>query len=79
MLFGMYLVAYNIIHDYSIQCVRNKHHYGYHVASISVDTIESGYLAHAPDDSATASCVLDNGTHGLASGILLTPPPIMIP
>ena len=35
---------------------------------------ESGYLAHAPDESTTATCALDNGTCGLASSIILTRP-----
>ena len=35
---------------------------------------ESGYLAHAPDESTTATCALDNGTRGLASSIILTRP-----
>ena len=33
-----------------------------------------GFLAHAPDESTTANCVLDNGTRGLASSIILTRP-----
>ena len=38
------------------------------------DTIESGYLAHAPDESTTATCALDNGTHSLALSTILTRP-----
>ena len=37
-------------------------------------TLESGYLAHAPDELTTATCALDNGTCGLALSILLTRP-----
>ena len=37
-------------------------------------TVELGYLAHAPDESTTATCALDNGTRGLASSIILTRP-----
>ena len=37
-------------------------------------TVESGYLAHAPDESTTATCELDNGTRGLTSSIILTHP-----
>ena len=37
-------------------------------------TVESGYLAHAPDESTTATCALDNGTRGLTSSIILTRP-----
>ena len=37
-------------------------------------TVESGYLAHAPDESTTATCELDNRTSGLASSIILTHP-----
>ena len=39
---------------------------------LSCSTLESGYLAHAPDESTTATYVLDSGTRGLASSILLT-------
>ena len=37
-------------------------------------TVESAYLAHAPDEPTTATCALDNGTRGLASNTLLTRP-----
>ena len=42
--------------------------------SVPTITVESGYLAHAPDESTTATCALDNGTRGLASSIILTRP-----
>ena len=42
-------------------------------------TIKSGYLAYAPDGSTTETYALDNKTRGLASSILLNPPPIMMP
>ena len=36
--------------------------------------VELGYLAHAPDESTTANCALDNRTRSLASSIILTRP-----
>ena len=42
-------------------------------------TVESGYLAHAPNETTTAPYAPNNETRGLASSILLTPPPIMKP
>ena len=38
-------------------------------------TVESGYLAHAPNETTTAAYAPDNETRGLASSTLLTPPP----
>ena len=40
-------------------------------------TVKSGYPVHAPDGLTTAICALDNGTHSLASNVLLTQPLIL--
>ena len=41
-------------------------------------TVESGYLAHAPDESTTATCALDNGTRSLALIDTTDPPSFMM-
>ena len=38
---------------------------------LSSSTVESGYLAHAPDETTTEIYVLDSGTYGLASSAIL--------
>ena len=42
-------------------------------------TVESGYLAHAPNETTAAVYAPDNETRGLASSTPLTPPPIIRP
>ena len=41
---------------------------------VKAPTVESGYLAHAPNKTTTAAYAPYNETHGLTSSTLLTPP-----
>ena len=45
----------------------------------TLNTVELGYLAHAPNVTTAAPYAPNSETRGLASSILLTPPSIMKP